>query len=75
MADDRETLTPAAPEELTETIAFALCFEGRKRVHHADDVMAHITARRLVEHLRRSGFVVLRKPPITSHSTPPLRNP
>ena len=75
MADDYNTLCSAAPDDLTETIAFALCFEGRKRVHCADDVMARITAQRLVEHLRRSGFVVLRKPPITPHSTPPLRSP
>jgi len=75
MADDYNTLSPAAPDDLTETIAFALRFEGRKRVHQADDVMARITARRLVEHLGRSGFVVLRKPPVEAHSTPPPRTP
>ncbi len=32
------------------------------RVHHADDAMARITAERLVWHLRRSGFVVMKRP-------------
>jgi hypothetical protein len=26
-------------------------FQGRKRVHHADDIMAKITAERLIKHL------------------------
>ena len=40
------------------TIAFALRFHGRKRVHNADEFMAEIVARRLVEHLERAGFVI-----------------
>jgi hypothetical protein len=39
-----------------------LRYEGRKRVNHADEMMARITADRLVRHLRRSGFVVMRQP-------------
>ena len=35
--------------------------EGRKRVNHADETMARITADRLVRHLAESGFV-LRRP-------------
>jgi hypothetical protein len=35
----------------------------RRRVHHADDMMARITADRLVAHLEASGFLVMRKPP------------
>jgi len=44
-------------------LAFALCFQGRKRVHNADELMAEIVAKRLVEHLTRAGFVVMKKPP------------
>ena len=36
---------------------------GRKRVHNADEIMAEIVAKRLVEHLERAGFVVMKKPP------------
>lgn len=31
-------------------------------IHHADDAMARITADRPVWHLRRSGFVVMKRP-------------
>ena len=56
-------LIPAAAEDVEEALAFALRFDGRKRAHGGDELMARITAERLVEHLARSGFVVMRKPP------------
>ena len=34
-----------------------------KRKHDAGEFMAAIVAKRLVEHLDRAGFVVMRKPP------------
>jgi hypothetical protein len=36
--------------------------EGAKRVHNGDEIMAAIVAKRVVEHLERSGFMVMRKP-------------
>ena len=73
MADDPDTLTPASPEDLARSLAFALRFSGRKRVHDADEYMADIVARRLVEHLRLSGFVVMKKPPIGGSAPTPAR--
>ncbi len=32
-------------------------------MHNADDVMAAIVAKRLVEYLERAGFVVMKRPP------------
>ncbi len=64
---------PATEDELIESLAFALRYEGRKRVHHADDMMARITAERLVRHLRGSGFVLMKDPaarPPTSSAAP-----
>ena len=55
-------LRPATPEEIADSLAFSLRFEGRKRVHHADDMMARITAERLVRHLEASGFVLMKRP-------------
>ena len=52
MADDPKNLTPADPERLADNLAFALNFSGRKRMHDADQFMARIVAKRLVEHLR-----------------------
>jgi hypothetical protein len=43
---------------------FALRFDGRKRKFDAAEMMAGIVAKRLVEDLERSGFVVMKKPPI-----------
>jgi len=39
-------------------------FQGRKRVHNADEIMSEIVAKRLVEHLERAGFVIMKRPPI-----------
>jgi hypothetical protein len=57
-------LTPATADDVADALAFALRFQGRKRVHNADEIMSAIVAKRLVEHLERSGFVVMKKPPI-----------
>ena len=61
MSDD-DHLRPATASEIADSLSFALRYDGRKRVHHADDVMARITAERLVAHLERSGFVVMKRP-------------
>ena len=57
-----QKLTPADPSDLAAAIAFALHYQGGKRVHDADELMSEIVAKRLVEHLARAGLVVMRKP-------------
>jgi len=59
--DDK--LTPADPQDLGGSIAFASRFDGRKRVHEAGEYMAAIAADRIVRHLERSGYVVMKRPP------------
>ncbi len=59
-----DKMTPATPDDLAAALAFALRFHGRKRVHNADEMMAEIVAKRLVEHLERAGFVVMKREPI-----------
>ena len=54
-------LREASVEEVIESLSFALRYEGRKRVSHADEVMARITADRLLRHLAESGFVLMRR--------------
>ena len=59
MPEPTEKMTLVSPDDLTSALAFALRFQGRKRVHNADEIMAEIVAKRLVEHLERAGFVVM----------------
>ena len=60
---DADKLTPADPRDLAEALAFALRYHGRKRVHQADEYMAAKTAERLVEHLDRAGFIIMKRAP------------
>jgi hypothetical protein len=53
----------ATPEEVAESLSFALLFNGRKRYRQADEMMAKIVAEHLVQHLKRSGYVVMKEPP------------
>jgi hypothetical protein len=71
---------PSAPpprtNEIADALSFALRYQGRKRVHHADDMMARITAERLEQHLEASGFVLMKGPPRGAPTTaqmPPSR--
>ena len=54
----------ATADDLADALALALRFDGRKREHDAAEIMAASVAKRLVEHLERSGFVVMKRPPI-----------
>ena len=67
---------PPRTNEIADALSFALRYQGRKREHHADDMMARITAERLEQHLEASGFVLMKGPPrgapITA-LTPPSR--
>ena len=60
---EADKLTPADPSDLAAALAFALRYQGRKRVHNADEIMSEIVAKRLVEYLERAGFVVMKRPP------------
>ena len=67
MPDDAQ-LRPATAQEIADSLSFALRYDGRKRVHQADEFMARIAAERLVQHLERSGFVLMKQPPGPAHS-------
>ena len=69
-------LHPADPADVADALAYALRYDGKRRVHHADGVMARITAERLIRHLERAGFVLMRSEPspapTTSNMPPPI---
>jgi hypothetical protein len=64
---DTPKLRPATRDALAQSLSFARRFNGRKREHGADEIMAQITAERLIEHLERSGYVVMCKPGLAPH--------
>ena len=68
-----EKLTPADPNDLATGLAFALKFEGRKRWHDADALMADIVAKQLVRYLERAGYVVMKRPPVLGGGDNPGR--
>jgi len=72
---DKRMLHAATAAEIEETLSYALRYAGRKRVHTADDVMARVTAERLVRHLERSGYVLMRRPNAVAPSTSGHRHP
>jgi hypothetical protein len=55
-----QKLTPATPEDLAESLSFALRFEGRKSQHDSDRLNADIVAKRLVRYLDKAGYVVMK---------------
>jgi hypothetical protein len=73
MPDDADKLTPADAGDIAESISFALLFSGKKRVHDSDRLTASIAAKHIVRHLERSGFVLMKRPPIEGSA--PLHPP
>jgi hypothetical protein len=73
MTNPDQRLTPADASDIAESVAFALLFSGRKRVHHSDRMTASIAAQRIVRHLERCGFVLMKRPPIAGSA--PLNPP
>ena len=68
-------LRPADPADVADALAYALRYDGRRRVYHADDAMARITAERLIRHLERAGFVLMRSEPSPAPTTSNMRPP
>jgi len=54
----------------SEILSFALTHDGKRRLGRADNLMATLTAHYLLEHLERSGYVIMQKPPAAMHSAP-----
>jgi hypothetical protein len=67
MTEPEQKLTPATPNDLADTLSFALRFEGRKSQHDSDKLNADIVAKRLVRYLDKAGYVVMKKPPLGGH--------
>jgi hypothetical protein len=65
-----DQLKVAMPVHVAQVVAHALLHDGRRRVRDADAVVARIVAERLVEHLRLSGYVMMKKADGAEHVGP-----
>lgn len=69
-ASDRADLTAATADEIAEALSYALRYDERGKPRRGGgDLMAGIAAERLTEHLRRSGFIIMKARPARAHST------
>ena len=50
MTEPKQKLTPAEPDDLANSLSFALRFEGRKSKHDSGRLNADIVAKRLVRY-------------------------
>ena len=66
---DLTDLTAATAQEIADALSYALRFDERGKARKGGwDFAAGLAAERLAEHLRRSGFVVMRARPSRPHS-------
>lgn len=69
-ASDRADLTAATADEIAEALSYALRYDERGKPRRGGgDLTAGIAAERLTEHLRRSGFIIMKARPARAHST------
>jgi hypothetical protein len=62
-------LAAATPEEIAEALCYALRYDERGKPRRGGwDFAAGLAAERLTEHLRRSGFIIMRARPGRPHS-------
>jgi hypothetical protein len=59
MPDAVGKLTSADPADLPAALAYTLRYQGRKRVHNADELMAE----KMVEHAGKRGHAIFRRRP------------
>jgi hypothetical protein len=67
-ANARPAPYPVNPSEVLFSVSFALTRDGKRRFGQVDNLMAVLTAHHLLDHLERSGFVVVQKPPAVMHA-------
>jgi hypothetical protein len=61
--DELARLTVADHDDIRQSVAHGLRFDGRKRIRYAENSMADIAADHLVKHLQAGGYVIMKKPP------------
>jgi hypothetical protein len=75
MSEPSEPLRPADPDDVIDALSYALRYDGRSRVRHADIIMARIVADRMVRQLAVRGYVVMKREGDEMPSTPGMPPP
>jgi hypothetical protein len=67
---DGRRLSPASPEDVAESLAYAMRFDERGKARRTGvEYASKLAADQLVKQLLASGFVVMRKPPAADHGS------
>ncbi len=66
---DHAELTAALAAEVAEALSYGLRYDARGKPRRGgEDITAGLAAERLMQHLDRAGFVVMRRRPARPHS-------
>ena len=68
MSDDTPQLRPADHAELLHSLSYALRYGQTASRQERDDLIAHLAAEQVLQHLERSNDVVMQKPPARAPS-------
>ena len=68
MPDDAPQLRPADCAELLHSLSYALRHGWTASRQERDDLIARLAAEQVLQHLERSNYVVMQKPPARAPS-------
>ena len=75
MPDDTPQLQPAGRAELLYSLSYALRYGRPTNRQERDDLIARLAAQQVLDHLERSNYVVMQKPPAQAPSIGFPKNP
>ena len=75
MSDDAPQVQPADHAKLLHSLSYALRCEQTASRQKRDDLIARLAAEQVLQHLERSNYVVMQKPPARTPSIGFHRNP
>ena len=68
MPDDIPQLEPAGRAELLHSLSYALRYGQTTDRQERDDLIARLAAQQVLDHLERSNYVVMQRPPARAPS-------
>lgn len=75
MSNDTPQLRPAGHAELLYSLSYVLRYGRTSSRQERDDLIARLAAQQVLDHLERSNYVVMQKPPARAPSIGFPKNP